>query len=66
LKIDAHLKTAPKPENKNYNHFTPISGQGSAQQQLKAQTKPRTQPPVQPQQPKTFYLEPNRNSMQKN
>jgi len=30
LKIDAHLKTAPKPENKNYNHFTPISGQGSA------------------------------------
>jgi hypothetical protein len=20
----ANLKTAPKPENKNYNHFTPI------------------------------------------
>jgi hypothetical protein len=30
LKIDAHLKTAPKPENKNYNHLKPISGQGSA------------------------------------
>jgi predicted ArsR family transcriptional regulator len=26
----ADLKTAPKPENKNYNHFTPISGQASA------------------------------------
>jgi hypothetical protein len=23
-KTDAHLKTAPKPENKNYDHFTPI------------------------------------------
>ena len=22
----ADLKTAPKPENKNYHHFTPISG----------------------------------------
>jgi hypothetical protein len=29
-KTDAHLKTVPKPENKNYDHFTPISGQGSA------------------------------------
>ena len=25
-----NLKTAPKPENKNYEHFIPISGQGSA------------------------------------
>jgi hypothetical protein len=24
------LKSAPKPENKNYNHFTPIKGQASA------------------------------------
>ncbi len=24
------LKTAPKPENKNYDHFKPISGQASA------------------------------------
>ena len=31
-KTDAHLKTAPKPENKTYDHFTPISGQGSALQ----------------------------------
>gem|GEM_PF-6706355 len=23
------LKTAPKPENRNYDHFTPIPGQGS-------------------------------------
>jgi hypothetical protein len=28
-KTDAHLEIAPKPENKNYDHFTPISGQGS-------------------------------------
>jgi len=26
----ARLKPAPKSENKNYNHFTPISGQASA------------------------------------
>jgi hypothetical protein len=26
----ARLKSAPKSENKNYNHFTPISGQASA------------------------------------
>ncbi|MGA3291185.1 MAG: hypothetical protein ABSD42_13210, partial [Candidatus Bathyarchaeia archaeon] len=25
------LKSAPKPENKTYNHFTPIKGQASAQ-----------------------------------
>jgi hypothetical protein len=25
-----YLKSAPKSENKNYNHFTPISGQASA------------------------------------
>jgi hypothetical protein len=25
----ANLKTAPKPENKNYNHFTPISAQAN-------------------------------------
>jgi hypothetical protein len=24
------LKSAPKPENKTYNHFTPIKGQASA------------------------------------
>jgi len=29
-KTCSHLKTGPKPENKNYDHFTPISGQGSA------------------------------------
>jgi len=34
-KRTADLKTAPKPENKNYNHFTPISGQGSANLLLK-------------------------------
>ncbi len=26
----ARLKSVPKSENKNYNHFTPIKGQGSA------------------------------------
>jgi hypothetical protein len=26
----SRLKTAVIPENKNYDHFTPISGQGSA------------------------------------
>jgi len=30
LKTDAPIKTAPKPKNKDYYHFTPISGQGSA------------------------------------
>jgi hypothetical protein len=29
LKTDICLKTVPKHENKNYDHFTPISGQGS-------------------------------------
>ncbi|MGA3291286.1 MAG: hypothetical protein ABSD42_13725, partial [Candidatus Bathyarchaeia archaeon] len=27
------LKSAPKPENKTYNHFTPIKGQASALRQ---------------------------------
>jgi hypothetical protein len=30
LKTDAHIKTGPKPENKNQNHSRPNSGQGSA------------------------------------
>jgi hypothetical protein len=29
------LKSAPKPENKTYNHFTPIKGQASARQRAK-------------------------------
>jgi hypothetical protein len=33
-KTDAHLKTAPKPENKNYDHFRPISEQACALPQI--------------------------------
>jgi hypothetical protein len=30
LKTDVSIRTAPKTKNKDYYHFTPISGQGSA------------------------------------
>ncbi|MCJ7632350.1 hypothetical protein MUP77_08150, partial [Candidatus Bathyarchaeota archaeon] len=33
LKTDASIKTAPKTKNKDYYHFTPISGQASARYQ---------------------------------
>ncbi|MGA2309978.1 MAG: hypothetical protein ABSG57_10585, partial [Candidatus Bathyarchaeia archaeon] len=34
LKTRMCLKTVPEPENRNYDHFTPISGQGSARREL--------------------------------
>jgi hypothetical protein len=33
------LKFAPKSENKNDNHFTPIKGQASALNKLKSKTQ---------------------------
>jgi hypothetical protein len=32
LKTDTHIKAVTKPENKNQNHYRPISGQASARE----------------------------------
>jgi hypothetical protein len=38
--VIVRLKFVPKPENKNYNHFTPIKGQASAVLKKQSWQKP--------------------------